>query len=196
MARQREFEPTEVIDKSIDVFLSKGYEGAAIRDLIEVTNVKSGSLYNSFGSKKQMFKNALERFVEVSQFNITLADAETAPPRETIEKLFFDLIDVTDKRVAVGKCLISRATMEVGGVDKEITAWLQEVFEKSERLLCRLIERGQAAGEISSFRSPKELAQFLAITVQGMQVMARFERDNKKFRAIAETALAALDYEK
>ena len=86
--------------------------------------------------------------------------------------------------------------MEVGGVDKEITAWLQEVFEKSERLLCRLIERGQAAGEISSFRSPKELAQFLAITVQGMQVMARFERDNKKFRAIAETALAALDYEK
>ena len=151
MARHREFEPTEVIDKSIDVFLSKGYDGAAIRDLIEVTNVKSGSLYNSFGSKKQMFKNALERFVEVSQFNITLADAETAPPRETIEKLFFDLIEVTDKRGAVGKCLISRATMEVGGVDKEITAWLQEVFEKSERLLCRLIERGQAAGEISSF---------------------------------------------
>ena len=51
MARHREFEPTEVIDKSIDIFLSKGYEGAAIRDLIEVTNVKSGSLYNSFGSK-------------------------------------------------------------------------------------------------------------------------------------------------
>ena len=136
-----------------------------------------------------------ERFKIVSDAVLSAIDLYE-PKVMAIEKLFFDLIEVTDKRGAVGKCLISRATMEVGGVDKETTAWLQEVFEKSERLLCRLIERGQAAGEISSFRSPKELAQFLAITVQGMQVMARFERDNKKFRAIAETELAALDYEK
>ena len=193
MARYREFERADVIDKSIDVFLSKGYGATAIKDIVNATNVHPGSLYNTFGNKKNIFKDALKRFVKVSQFNITLAEAEVAPPRATIEKLFIDLIESTNKRGSVGRCLISRATMEVGGLDDEITNWLKTVFEESESLLCRLIERGQVAGEIKSSRPATELAQFIAITVQGMQVMARFERNTEKLHAIAETALATLD---
>ena len=135
----------------------------------------------------------LERFIQLSGFNLTLAEAETAPPKATLERLFFDLIYTTDCHGAAGRCLISNAAMELGGVDEEITTWLNSVFERSEILLYRLIERGQATGEITSLRPPLELARFLAVTVQGMQVMARFERDKKKLRAIAKTALATLD---
>ena len=135
MARNREFEAVDVIDKSIGVFLSKGYGATGIKDLVDATDVHPGSLYNTFGNKKNIYKNALKRFIEVSQFNITLASAEVAPPRETIEKLFFDLIESTSGHGSVGYCLISKATMEIGGVDQEITAWLKAVFEKSESLL-------------------------------------------------------------
>jgi TetR/AcrR family transcriptional regulator, transcriptional repressor for nem operon len=193
MARHRDFNSEEVIDKSIDVFLSQGFEATAIKDIVGATNVHPGSLYNAFGNKKEIFMQALERFVEVSQFNLTLASAETAPPRAAIEKLFHDLIESTDQRGAAGKCLISKAAMELGGVDEDITAWLSVVFEKSENLLCRLIERGQAAGEISSPRPARELAQFLTNTVQGMQLTSRFDGDKEKFQAIAKMALAALD---
>ncbi|MBT7487577.1 MAG: TetR/AcrR family transcriptional regulator [Rhodospirillales bacterium] len=193
MARHKDFVPEDVIEKSIDVFLAKGYEATAIKDIVDATNVHPGSLYNEFGSKKEIYKQALEHFLKISKFNLNLANAEIAPPRATIEKLFFDLIDSTSERGSVGHCLISKAAMEIGGVDEEITAWLKVVFKKSESLLSRLIERGQAAGEITSSRPPQELAQFLGSTVQGMQVMARFERDKKKFRAIAKIALATLD---
>ena len=71
MARYREFERADVIDKSIDVFLSKGYGATAIKDIVNATNVHPGSLYNTFGNKKNIFKDALKRFVKVSQFNIT-----------------------------------------------------------------------------------------------------------------------------
>ena len=193
MARHKDFVPEDVIEKSIDVFLAKGYEATAIKDIVDATNVHPGSLYNEFGGKKEIYKQALEHFSKISKFNLNLANAEIAPPRATIEKLFFDLIESTSERGSVGHCLISKAAMEIGGVDEEITAWLKVVFKKSESLLSRLIERGQAAGEITSSRPPQELAQFLASTVQGMQVMARFERDKKKFRAIAKIALATLD---
>jgi len=193
MARHKEFVPEDVIEKSIDVFLTKGYEATAIKDIVDSTNVHPGSLYNAFGSKKELYKKALEHFTKISKFNLNLANAEVAPPRATIEKLFFDLIESTNERGSVGHCLISKAAMEVGGVDEEITILLKSVFEKSENLLCRLIERGQAAGEIPSPRPARQIAQFLASTVQGMQLVARFERDKKKLRAIAETALATLD---
>ena len=193
MTRNKDFVPEEVIEKSIDVFLATGYEATAIKDLVDATNVHPGSLYNEFGSKKEIYKQALEQFSKLSNFNLHLAKAEVAPPKATIEKLFFDLIESTSERGSVGNCLISKAAMEIGGVDEEITAWLEAVFEQSESLLCRLIERGQAAGEIASSCPPQELAQFLAVTVQGMQVMARFKLDKEKLRAIAKTALATLD---
>jgi TetR/AcrR family transcriptional repressor of nem operon len=193
MARHRKFISEEVIDKSIDVFLSRGYEATAVKDIVEATDVHPGSLYNAFGNKKDIFMLALERFVEVSQFNINLADAETAPPRAAIEKLFHDLVECTDQRGSVGRCLISKAAMELGGVDEDITAWLKTVFEKSEDLLCQMVERGQAEGEFLSPRPARELAQFLATTVQGMQLMSRFDGDKEKFQAIAKMALTILD---
>ena len=193
MARKREFNSLDVIDSSIDVFLSKGFEAAGIKDIVEATNVHPGSLYNTFGNKKEIIKGALKRFSEVSQFNLTLADAEKAQPRAAIEKLFYDLIETSEKRGSVGKCLLSNAAMELGGVDKGVTALLNEVFSESEDLLCRLIERGQEAGEISSQRPARHLAQFLANTVQGMQLMARFDSDKEKLRAIASMALETLD---
>ena len=193
MGRHKEFVPEEVIEKSIDVFLANGYQSAAIKNIVDATNVHPGSLYNEFGSKREIYKHALEHFSKISKFNLNLANAEVAPPRATIERLFFDLIESTSERGSIGYCLISKATMEIGGVDEEITTWLKALFERSESLLCRLIERGQAAGEIMSSLPPRQLAQFLAITVQGMQVMARFERDKNKLRAIAKTALAILD---
>jgi TetR/AcrR family transcriptional repressor of nem operon len=71
MARNKNFSSVEVIDKSIDVFLAKGFEATAIKDLVKATNVHPGSLYNAFGNKKKIFIEALERFINVSQFNIS-----------------------------------------------------------------------------------------------------------------------------
>lgn len=193
MARPKDFEPLDVIEDAIDVFLHKGYEATAVKDIVDASHVHPGSLYNAFGNKKELYKQSLEHFASISKFNQTLSGAETAPPRATIEKLFFDLIEATDQRGAVGHCLVSNATMELGGVDEDITLWLKQVFAKSEDLMCRLIERGQSAGEITSKQAPRELAQFLANTVQGMQLMSRLERDREKLHAIANTALAALD---
>ena len=57
MARNKKFSSVEVIDKSIDVFLAKGFEATAIKDLVKATNVHPGSLYNAFGNKKKIFMN-------------------------------------------------------------------------------------------------------------------------------------------
>ncbi len=59
MARPREFDRDQVVDRAVDVFWRKGFEATSIRDLVEATGLNRGSLYNTFGDKAGLFEAAL-----------------------------------------------------------------------------------------------------------------------------------------
>src|SRR5215470_6493052 len=63
MARPRQFDPDEVIDRSMREFWERGYRDTSVDDLVEVTGVQPGSLYNAFpGGKRGLFLKALDRY--------------------------------------------------------------------------------------------------------------------------------------
>src|SRR5262249_9176227 len=63
MARPRQFDPDEVIDRSMREFWERGYRETSVDDLVEATGVQPGSLYNAFpGGKRGLFLRALDRY--------------------------------------------------------------------------------------------------------------------------------------
>jgi TetR/AcrR family transcriptional repressor of nem operon len=48
MARPREFDIDEALERAMNVFWSKGYEGASLQDLLDAMNIARGSLYKAF----------------------------------------------------------------------------------------------------------------------------------------------------
>ena len=84
MTRDMHHEREQILNKVIDVFMTKGYEGTSVKDLVDATGLHSGSLYNTFGSKQGIFESAIEHFDAIAPFNRLLEQAENAPPRETI----------------------------------------------------------------------------------------------------------------
>jgi TetR/AcrR family transcriptional repressor of nem operon len=62
--RPREFDEGEVLDQVLDVFWTRGYEATSIADIVEATGLNKSSLYNSFGSKEELFAAAAERYVD------------------------------------------------------------------------------------------------------------------------------------
>ena len=59
MARPRAFDETLVLAKAKKLFASQGYNGTSIDDLVKVTGLLRGSLYQAFGSKRNMFERIL-----------------------------------------------------------------------------------------------------------------------------------------
>jgi len=62
MARPREFNETEALDRVVEVFWERGFEGTSIADLQEATGLGRQSLYNAFGGKRELFLRALDRY--------------------------------------------------------------------------------------------------------------------------------------
>ena len=62
MARPREFDIDEALERAMDVFWTKGYDGASLQDLLEAMNIARGSLYKAFQDKHSVYLAALDRY--------------------------------------------------------------------------------------------------------------------------------------
>ena len=60
--RPRNFDRAQALQKAMEVFWSKGYEGASLTDLTEAMGINSPSLYGAFGSKEGLFREAVELY--------------------------------------------------------------------------------------------------------------------------------------
>src|ERR1700752_1645584 len=62
--RPRSFDELEALEKAIQVFWSKGYDGGTIDDLGAGMGVGRPSLYAGFGDRRAVFVRALKAYAE------------------------------------------------------------------------------------------------------------------------------------
>src|ERR1051326_7706866 len=62
--RPREFDTEKALDAALGVFWRKGYEGASLPDLTRAMGINRPSLYAAFGNKEELFRRAVDRYVE------------------------------------------------------------------------------------------------------------------------------------
>ena len=62
--RPRSFNESAALEKAIQVFWSKGYDGVTVDDLVAGMGVGRPSLYSIFGDKRTLFLRALRAYAE------------------------------------------------------------------------------------------------------------------------------------
>src|SRR5262245_10373536 len=88
MARSKEFEINEVLDKAINLFWRQGYEKTSIQDLVDGMGIHRRSLYDTFGDKHQLFMDALNRYNAMTSSKITKRIERSASVKQAIRQLF------------------------------------------------------------------------------------------------------------
>lgn len=61
MSKQAKFDRDDVIEKAKNLYWEKGYHATSMRNLQDVVDMRPGSIYAAFGSKDNLFKEALNR---------------------------------------------------------------------------------------------------------------------------------------
>ncbi|MFE0510652.1 TetR/AcrR family transcriptional regulator [Streptomyces sp. NPDC058964] len=184
MARTREFDIDQAVDRAMDLFWRRGYAETSLQDLLKELSIGSGSFYAAFGSKEQLYIRSLERYVSLQGSGLEETLDGAPDIRAAVRKVLASMIEA-DLADPTRGCLVVNAAAQCGdqpsAADRVITA-----IRQVESALAGALERAQARGELSPEKDPKELARFLTTFIQGVRVVGR-ARVGKEF---AEDALA------
>jgi AcrR family transcriptional regulator len=188
MGRPREFDVDKALDLALQVFWRKGYEGASMADLTETMGITKPSLYSAFGNKEELFRKALDRYVDGpgGYFQVALAKPTM---RAVVEHLLFEsAAAVTDPNHPPG-CLAVQGALSCGDAAESIKQELMSRRAKGEQDLRERFERAIAEGDLPSGSDAADLAAYLSAILQGMAVQAAGGTTRAQLRKIAEMAL-------
>ena len=193
MSRPKEFNPDDAIEKAMQVFWYKGYEATSMEDLLTAMDLSRGSLYDTFGDKRQLFLKVVDRYCTTfASSKFSLLD-QPGPALPTLRRFICDMIEGGLADPQRRGCLISNTVMELSPHEKEIAGRLRLALKMAEDTFFKVLTRAQQQGELRTGQDPRTLAQFFVTMMQGAVVMIKAGAPGDVVKQTAETGLSILD---
>jgi len=193
MARTKDFDETEVLNKAIAIFWHKGYNGTSMQDLVDGLGISRSSLYDTYGDKHTLFVKALESYQKAGSAKVCAIANSSGPAKETIKKLLELVIgELLGDKMQKG-CFMVNAEVEVAPHDAEVSKMVCQNDQQVEDAFYKVIKEGQESGEIANRQDARALARFTFNTIKGLRVTAKSTTDKTMFDDIIRLALSALD---
>jgi AcrR family transcriptional regulator len=191
MARTKEFDRDEALQKAISVFCDKGYAAASTDELMLAMKISRQSMYDTFGDKRQLYLQAFRRYIADS-INEQIGHLErSTSPLAGIEKMLLAFATRTERNGIVG-CMGVNAICEFGQSDPEITSLRHAESTRLTAALKRALRQAKPKKEISKTLKESAAAQFIQATLSGMKLAAKAGADIRALKSIAHFALRSL----
>jgi AcrR family transcriptional regulator len=190
LGRPRSFDLDHALDRALDIFWRKGYEGTSLSDLTSAMGITRPSLYGAFGEKENLFRLVLDRYFSgPAAFYREALRARTA--RGTVEQLLRATVESQTTPGQPRGCLAVHGALVCGQESEPIRKELIRRRKQGELLLRGRFQRAQKEGELGKTINVKNLARFYTAVLQGMAVQAAGGASRRGLEGLIETAMRA-----
>src|SRR4029434_1165186 len=164
--RPRSFERDAALQAAMKTFWQFGYEGASMAALTEAMRINSPSLYAAFGSKEQLFREAVDLYLATEDKKTRSTLAEQATAHGAVESMLARSVtnptDPSDCRGCLRVRGDSNAAPEHGGIHDYLAQRRKEIQAALEERL----KRGIADGDVPAHANVKTIAAFFMTVLQ------------------------------
>jgi AcrR family transcriptional regulator len=186
--RPRSFDREQALERAMEVFWGKGFEGASLSDLTDAMGINPPSLYAAFGDKEQLFIEAMERYQRRAGESCPYCDEPTA--RAAIEKLLLYMAHELTSAEHPRGCLMALAAATSNSASSRLKEALAAKRMASRARLKQRIERGMKEGDVPAGTDAGALADFFSTIMSGMSMQAKDGVARKSLLATVKSAMA------
>ncbi len=194
MARPRQFDPDELLDRSMHEFWAHGYRDTSVDDLVRVTGVRPGSLYNAFpGGKRGLFLETLHRYSNLVVPEKLGALERSGAGLPELRAYFDGLVqDLSTPEGRIG-CLMVNSAVELAAEDSEVGELVRGHMSRLERNAERALRNAKRRRELPASVNPRVKATQLMATGMGLMVVGKTDPGRKVLETIVNGAFADIE---
>jgi TetR/AcrR family transcriptional regulator, transcriptional repressor for nem operon len=182
-----------LIDATYEEIYSKGYQGAALTDILHTAGVHKGSMYHFFASKKELAITAItERMAQRFAKRYGSIAGGTGNYVETLINVLRD----TSLRDFNRGCPLANLVQEMSNLDEEFDQALKAIYVGYKSAIRDILDQAVAAGELQSCDTAR-LATFVTIVTEGAILAAKASGNAADYlTGIDELARSLLSYQR
>lgn len=193
MARPTRFTREEVLEKAMQAFWREGYNATGMADLVKATDLKPGSLYAAFDSKRELFLASLDYYGQRSVARVEHALHASDSPLTALREFFLQLARDAASDKGKRSCFLVNSVLELARQDEEVRDRINVHFRQIENLLRTNLKLAQSRGELGADKDPKALAAFLLNNMWGFRVLGGTAPGPRRTQDIVRLVLSVLD---
>ena len=193
LARNKEFDTKLVLHKAMEVFGHYGYEGTSMHVLLEGLGIARQSMYDTYGTKRDLFLKAVKHYVEEKSSAVVHYLAETRPVKKAITDIFNVIGDTLRDEQRRKECLILYSAIDQVPHDPEIAELFEQDKIRLEEALYQALIHGQQLGEFSANQDMRALARYFYHARYGLTQVAKLTDDPLVIEQITTVTLSVLE---
>lgn len=180
------FDREKAIDTAMRLFWRHGYEGVSIGDLTKEIGIAPPSLYAAFGSKAELYREAVSRY-EATLGGLDVASIHSATSLAQAVRVLLEgaVRAVTNPHLERG-CLISSGMI---ACHPNHVSLARDAAARREAMRERI---AQALQPFAGAHEVRRLARHLAAVMQGISIQARDGSKPTQLQEIVEEVVAGV----
>ncbi|RCS23424.1 TetR/AcrR family transcriptional regulator [Phyllobacterium salinisoli] len=187
--RPRGFDRDAALERAMEVFEEKGYDGASMADLTKAMGINSPSLYAAFGCKEALFREAVDLYASRGAAMWAGVPASPTAKAGVAHLLRESAMSFTSGEKPRG-CLIVLGALHEDDSNSPACRMLQEHRAGNLEALRERLEHAVEEGELPAGLDCRAVAAFYMTVQQGMSFQARDGASRETLLGIAESAMA------
>ncbi|MFI6517814.1 TetR/AcrR family transcriptional regulator [Spirillospora sp. NPDC050679] len=189
----KHFDPDATLETVVRLFWRQGVATTGIQDIVNATGLNRSSLYATFGGKRELYRAALERYVQDRSLPALERLAESDRGLPAVSEFFTTLIEARcTGEYAQWGCMVSNAHAGSENDDPDVRALLDRQHRRLHDALRAALLTAQERGQLAPGTDPESTAGILALLAHGVNLRSRAGADAAQLRTTVAAAIEAV----
>lgn len=168
----------KILQQAAELFNQQGYAGSSISDIMRVTGLQKGGIYNHFKSKDDLALQAFEFAIAQLRQHYLAAIRSKHHAIDRLQAIMGVFRSYVDNPPIKGGCPLLNTAIESDDAHPVLRLYCQQAMTSWRKLFYRIIQKGIEKGEIRPTVDADEVATILIATLEGAVMISKLYGDS------------------
>mgnify|MGYP006430697829 CR=1 FL=1 len=195
MTRNARYDRHIALDKAVHLFWARGYHATSMKQIEQAMDMRPGSIYATFGSKDELFSEALDAYVANGSMGLGDLLKQQDSIIDTLQDYLRNiaLACYPDSAEPSRACMLVKTLLEASYTHTKIADQANTLLDGIEQSIADALERARDQGELNPRTDCRRLARLIQAQIMGLRAFAQRDIDPSEVSDLAEDMAALLE---